>query len=77
MTQYMTHMKLKCIWWNLNEVIANFCTRDYPGYLIFVAFHTALSWQSSKVPTENTSIHDIYDYLMRLIIVIYLSHGKP
>lgn len=75
MTLYMTRMKLKCIWWNLNEVVANFSTRDYPGYPIFVAvtFHTALSWQSSKLPIENTGVHDF----MGLIIVIYLSHGKP
>lgn len=75
MTLYMAHMKLKWIRWNLSEVIANFCTRDYYGYLIFVGitFHTAVSWQSSKLPIENTIISDF----MGLIIVIYLSQGKP
>lgn len=74
MTLYIAHTKLKLIWWNVSEVIANFCTRDYHGYLIFVVitFHTALSWKSSKLPIENTIISDF----MRLIIVIYLSQGK-
>lgn len=75
MTLYMTHTKLKCFCWNLNEVIADFNTRDYPGCLIFIAvtFHTAFSWQRSKLLIENTSMCDF----MALIIVIYLSHRKP
>lgn len=73
MTLYMAHMKLKWIWWTLSEIIANFCWGLSWLSNMVVAFHTVLSWHSRMLPIENTSISDF----MGLMIVIYLSQGKP
>lgn len=74
MTLNMKHMKLKWIWWNLSEIIASFCTRDYSCCLIFVVitFQIVVSWHSSKLPIEKTNVHDF----IRLIIAIYQSQAN-